>query len=128
MSLDWSKYPNFSEREMACRHCGRADMDPMFMRVLQALRDELGFPLVISSGYRCPEHNASVSTTGRDGPHTTGRAADIKIHGHRARLLIAHAGFFSGIGVKQNGPHAQRFIHLDTLDGEDDLRPWVWSY
>lgn len=127
--IDWSRYPNFTEAEFRCRcGCGRAGMDPAFMDALQDLRRLWGKPMVISSGYRCPEHNAAVSSTGPSGPHTTGKAADILVHGGMALSLLALAtnGRFTGVGVHQRGPHAGRFIHLDTIEGP--ARPGIWSY
>ncbi|MDR1472543.1 MAG: peptidase M15 [Synergistaceae bacterium] len=44
---------------------------------LEALRAAFGRPLVITSGYRCAEHNARVG--GAAGSlHLTGRAADVR--------------------------------------------------
>lgn len=128
MHLDWRAYPNFSEAEFRCRGSGRCDMDPEFMEALQTLRTALGFPFIVSSGFRSPEYNNRVSSTGLDGPHTTGKAVDIRVYGERAYRLVAAAPQygFSGIGVSQKGNHASRFIHLDR--GLPDLRPWIWSY
>ncbi len=101
------------------------------MDKLQAIRDALGSPLAVSSGYRTPEYNAEVSKTGLDGPHTTGQAADIRIYGRRALLLIASAiklGM-TGIGIAQLGALRKRFIHLDDLpDAPGRPRPWLWGY
>ncbi len=123
------RWPNFSRNEMACQcDCG-AVPDPVFMDMLQNLRQDCGFGLKITSGARCPDHNDRVSGTGRDGPHTTGLAVDIGISGHRSHRLIAAAveRGFTGICVKQKGDHAGRFVHLDTLP-ESQKRPWIWSY
>lgn len=128
---DWSEYPNFARSEFACRHCGRAEMDADFMQRLQDLRTKYGKPMRITSGYRCTEHPAEAhrKDSGRLGPHTTGRAADIAIQGHEAYALMRMAmqmGFL-GIGVNQKGD--KRFLHLDDLEGKDGYpRPWVWSY
>lgn len=108
-----------------------AYMDPEFLQLVDELRHLYGHPMVVSSGYRSPEYNARVSSTGLDGPHTTGRAADFAVSGNRAHRLLRFAlelGF-SGIGISQKGPHHTRFIHLDTLTSADHVpRPWVWSY
>ena len=120
--------PNFSFDEMKCKcGCGKADMDRDFMMDLQALREAVG-PLKVSSAYRCPEHNQNVSSTGPDGPHTTGKAADILCSGSHAHEVLMSACFFDfgGIGVQQRGAHSSRFIHLDTLT--EGPRPNVWSY
>lgn len=103
-------------------------MDDEFMELMDEMREELGFPFIVSSAYRCPDHNDAISTTGRDGPHTTGRAIDIAVDRENAYLLLAlaFAKGFTGIGVKQKG--SGRFIHLDTLTPEESLRPTIWSY
>lgn len=124
--------PDFALTELRCRcGCGRAEMDRGFMDLLQELRDGIG-PMVVASGFRCPAHNARVSATGRTGPHTTGKAVDIQVCGHAAYRLMVAASLlgFAGLGVSQKGPHAARFLHLDTLDAASTggLRPWLWSY
>ncbi len=120
---------NFSSYEFKCKcGCGKSDMNRRFIETLQAIRDEYGKPIIITSGYRCPDHNSRVSSTGKTGPHTTGKAVDIAVSGNDAHKLLAVAIFngMSGIGVKQKGPHDGRFLHLDTLTSGP--RPWVWSY
>lgn len=121
----------FTEDELACKcGCGRgeADMDPVFMDRVVRFRGIIGQPLPLISAFRCPVHNVRVSRTGPDGPHTTGQAADIRAFGKFAWKVLDTAVKleFTGIGIHQRGPHGQRFIHIDDLDGP--LRPWIWSY
>ena len=126
---EWDFFP---EEELKCKcGCGSAFMDANFMRKLITLREAASFAFPLTSAYRCPIHNHSVSVTGMDGPHTTGRAVDINVYGGQAYWLISNAGRFgmSGIGVKQTGDYARRIIHLDDLENERrQPRPWVWSY
>ena len=119
---------HFSDAELRCKHCGKNEMDEEFLEYLEKVREELGVPLFVTSGYRCPEHNIAVSNSGAHGPHTTGKAVDIMISGKRAYKLVNVAlGLgFTGIGVAQKGNFGGRFIHLDMLEG--DLRPRIWSY
>jgi uncharacterized protein YcbK (DUF882 family) len=123
-----SGWEYFTKEEMACPHCGESKMDEDFMRRLNRLRQQFGKPIIVTSGYRCPEYNDQISSTGRDGPHTTGRAVDIHVYGEDAHrvLFFALTGGFSGIGIKQHGDYDGRFIHLDTI--ETGTRPWVWTY
>lgn len=125
---DW-RWPHFTREEMSCKHCGKAPMSATFMDKLEDLRKVYGRPMVITSGYRCPEHNSQVSNTGLTGPHTTGRAVDIAVRGADAHELLGLAmerGFF-GIGINQKG--GARFIHLDDLpNGPNCPRPTIWSY
>ncbi len=120
----------FKLQEFTCRcGCGQTNMVPEFIDKLDALRDKLGFGLTINSGYRCPEYNAKISTTGRNGPHTKGRAADIGVDRGRCYELLAHAKEFgfTGIGLLQKG--AVRYVHLDDLPpAQGQPRPSVWTY
>lgn len=121
--------PHFPDKELFCKcGCGRLP-NPEFMAKVENLRMRAGFPMPVSSGFRCPEHNAKVSSTGAWGPHTTGRAIDIAVSHSRAMELVrlALTSGFTGIGINQKGN--ARFIHLDDLpDGEKQPRPTIWSY
>lgn len=122
--VDHGEY--FTKAELECQcGCGVAAMDEDFMDLLDTLREDYG-PITLNSAYRCPEHNAKVSSTGRGGPHTTGKAVDVRVamgDAHRLIKLALLLGF-TGIGVKQRG--AGRFLHLDTIT--EGVRPTVWSY
>ena len=121
---------NFTTDEMACSCCGKSDMDEEFMKILQSVRDEMQRPLKITSGFRCENHNQKVSTTGKTGPHTYAKAADILISGADAMRLfaIAQKHGVSGVGMSQKGNHSKRFIHLDILSPDEGPRPTVWTY
>lgn len=125
---DW-KWPHFLPAEIACKGTGRIVFDEATLDKLEILRNQLGFALPVSSGYRAPEYNNKVSGTGLTGPHTTGKAIDLSVVGLQAYKVMeaAIALGFTGIGVNQKG--TGRFIHIDTLSADKDQpRPWVWSY
>lgn len=126
----WRWAPYFEPGEFVCSHCRELAIDTEFMDTLWRVRLEYGRPMVVTSGYRCPVHNAAVSSTGTSGPHTTGAAADIGVSGADAFDLVAFALRFGvrGLGIHQAGAHARRFVHVDTLDGQRHPRPRVWSY
>lgn len=119
-----SKYFSLSETECKCG-CG-FDLTDAFKADCDALREEFGAPLSMTSGARCGSYNQKVSETGPKGPHTTGGAADFSIRGSDAHKLlgIAHRQGFTGIGLKQKGDG--RFMHLDKLTAPP--RPNVWTY
>jgi zinc D-Ala-D-Ala carboxypeptidase len=118
----------FSDAELACK-CGCGLLPPPAHRAkLERLRERFGKPLIVTSGARCPAHNARVSSTGSTGPHTKG-ATDVGVRGADALRLIdlALEQGFTGIGVSQKG--LVRFIHLDDLpDAPGQPRPTIWSY
>lgn len=124
---DWK---HFDLDEFRCKcGCQQNYISDEFVTLLDELRELVGFPLVVTSGYRCPDHNNRVSSTGRTGPHTTGQAADISVDRFRAFRVMSKAADmgFTGIGFKQHG--GGRFMHLDTLPNADGQpRPTIWSY
>ena len=122
--MSW-KY--FKREDFACKHCGENKIDDQLISSLDELRSRVGFPLIVSSGYRCPAHNQAVSSTGPNGPHTTGRAVDLAVSHDKAYWVLREAFNmgFTGIGV--NGKGSGRFIHIDAI-ADDNARPRVWSY
>lgn len=61
------------------------------VNVLQPLRERLGAPIVISSGYRCPALNEKIGGA-RASQHTRGQAADIIVTG---RSPVEVAGYIA---------------------------------
>lgn len=145
---------HFADWEQWCKHCEQGRLQPETLRRLNLLREIRNLPTGLSSAYRCPDHNDSVSRTGRDGPHTTGQSVDVRCMGADAREVLfaavlvsaVDAGLltvqqaqqwlplmlatgFTGIGVHQRGTGG-RFIHLDDLENAETSgpRPWVWTY
>ena len=119
---DWC---NFTPDEVKCSHCGELKINSDIMDLLQQARNDLG-PLSITSGYRCSEHNNNISSTGPNGPHTTGKALDISVKDskHRKELITYFAPKVTGLGI------AKSFIHIDLLNADDgfEVRPNSWVY
>lgn len=122
---------NFSVKECACKHCGKCEMDEEFMEILQAIREEFGKPMKLTSAYRCSKYNQQISSSGANGPHTTGKAVDVLVSGKDAFEFegIARKHGIQGIGYDQKGEHSRRYIHIDTLEEATGRpRPWIWTY
>jgi uncharacterized protein YcbK (DUF882 family) len=133
--ITWDMIEHFTPAEFICRcgQCGSTgeEMDLNFVFALDQLRERFGEPMIITSGYRCPAYNDSISTTGLDGPHTTGRAADVSVSGEKAFHLVQQCslgGWMTGIGINQRGAYEKRFIHLDDLGVPGHPRPRIWTY
>ncbi|MBF0341096.1 MAG: DUF882 domain-containing protein [Magnetococcales bacterium] len=123
---------HFTRAELQCRHCGVLRMNPTFLANLEMLRVAFGKPMVITSGYRCEAHNAAVGEGKLVGAHTLGYAVDVAIFGEDVHKLIDMAlglGLI-GFGLKQHGPMAGRYVHLDAVPvGDNDIpRPRFWTY
>jgi len=115
---------NFSLAEFVCPCCGRQNMGEAFLERLDYARDLAGVPFRITSGYRCPRHNARVGGS-PSSAHLRGLAADIAATDSesRAKVLfgLIKAGFRRiGIDFKRG------FIHVD--DDPEKPRPRVWGY
>jgi zinc D-Ala-D-Ala carboxypeptidase len=108
---EW-RWPNFSPREMACKGTGRLMLDPVAMDRLQALRNRLGRPLLITSAYRSPEHNARLPGAALNSLHMRGIAFDVRMENHDPHEFVkaARAVGFTGIGTYPRSG----FIHVDT--------------
>jgi zinc D-Ala-D-Ala carboxypeptidase len=104
--------PNFTLAEFACRCCGAVRVDPELVRKLQQLRDRIGNPISITSGYRCPAHNKAVGGV-EDSQHLLGKAADIMVKGIPASTVAeaAEKVGFGGIGCYST------FTHVDVREG-----------
>jgi len=119
-------------KKLACPCCGESKMSAEFVAIVDVLGGLFGKPLNISSGYRCPSHNAAVGGE-TNSVHCVGHAVDIMVCGMDSYRLIRIASrmAFTGMGVSQRGDHNKRFIHLDDAADSPELkrpRPWVWSY
>jgi len=118
----------FTELELRCSHCNKEGMNIDFMEKIEALRERMGFPFIVTSGYRCSQHPIEIEKY-TVGAHVTGRAIDVSVYGENAYKLLRGAlkAGFTGIGVNQKG--GARFIHIDDIEKSPERpRPWVWSY
>jgi zinc D-Ala-D-Ala carboxypeptidase len=119
----------FKPKELACKcGCGTNEFDPDFQVTLNAIREECGFALPLSSAYRCPLHPIEARKEVA-GAHTTGKACDVLCSAEKAleviRVALKHG--IKRIGVQQKG--GGRFIHLDGCTQEEGFpSPALWSY
>lgn len=115
-----------TDPKLACPCCGEAGVEEGFLLLLDQIREEVGVPLTITSGYRCPDYNSRISKTGATGPHTRGQAVDIACTTSQLRLGIIQAAInqrVHRIGI------AKTFVHLDILDEFDGFPENVmWVY
>mgnify|MGYP003674607662 CR=1 FL=1 len=104
----------FTKKEFACQHTGDNEIKDTFLLKLDLLRARCGFPFIITSGYRSPEHPIE-SRKEKAGTHAQGIAADIKVE-------EAIKMGFGGIGI-----HSV-FIHVDMRNVADSDAPVMWLY
>jgi zinc D-Ala-D-Ala carboxypeptidase len=122
--LVWSDYPSFTRHEFECRFTGKCDMQPEFMEKLQALRNEYGRPMVITSGYRHWTHPIEARKGHTSGEHTKGACADIACTDGRTRFILIGLALkhgFHRIGIAKN------FLHLG-VGGPPLPQNVIWDY
>ena len=115
-------YTHFKLSEFDCKHCSKNHMDPDFVRRLDIARGYAGVPFVITSGYRCPEHDKAV---GGAGNHPTGKAADIRCRSGVDRFRILEALYkmgFTRFGI------GETFVHVDARDENGIPGICIWLY
>lgn len=107
------RWPHFSAKELSCkcggRYCrGQYFHNPDFLDGLEAIRGDMGRPLVLTSGRRCERHNRAVGGAARS-QHMIAIAADIELAGHEPVSLARSAlqAGFRGIGF------GRTFLHVD---------------
>ena len=115
---------NFIARELMCSCCYKEGIKDDLVFHLQMAHDLLPIHkiIIITSGYRCEEHNREVGGKGTSS-HLKGLATDIKCENSSYRFLLVGAllkAGFKRIGIGKD------FIHVD-LD-PDKPQNIVWNY
>ena len=95
-------------------------VDPKLVSFLDIARDYAGIPFVITSGYRCAEHNRDIGGVS-DSAHLKGKAADIKVEGSRSRFLILRS--LIRVGFKRIGVY-DTYIHVDIDESKSTKVVW----
>lgn len=121
---DWKKIKHFAQHEFDSPDApgSGVNMHFDFVQTLDTLRKQLGFPLVITSGYRTYAHNLEVGGVSSSA-HTDGWAADLAITSSSQRFRIISTAL--SLSITRIGVGA-RFLHLDM---DPHLPPNViWTY
>ncbi|HLB49830.1 MAG TPA: D-Ala-D-Ala carboxypeptidase family metallohydrolase [Anaerolineales bacterium] len=113
---------HFTYDEMACDHCGGGKLHPGFGEELDALREEFGQPMAVTSFCRCKVHNTNIN-----GHEKSLHVFDFPAHanlGQKGTLAVdiaavdgAYRGKLFAIAWRRGwsiGWNAKRgFLHLD---------------
>jgi uncharacterized protein YcbK (DUF882 family) len=96
-------------------------MDHEFLVKLDELRERVGFPFIITSGYRDATHPAEArKAEPGTGTHCQGIAADIKVSNGFERMNIVHEAIKMGFSIGV----ARTFVHVD----DRKTTPVMWTY
>lgn len=100
--------------EFECPCCHRVMLHLVLLRKLSALRQAIGRPLIITSGYRCKQYNRKVHGV-KTSYHLFGLAVDVTVPSMNMSNLLKYAKniMFGGIGIYDN------FLHLDIRSDQE---------
>lgn len=101
---------NFSLHEFQCKDGSElVKLDEKLITKLQQLREKIGKPISVHSGYRTPAYNKKCGGSPKS-QHMEGTAADISVVGIVPKKLaeLAEAIGFDGIGIYPT------FVHVDV--------------
>lgn len=106
--------PHFRVREFHSKHdpSDLVKVDERLLTLLENIRNHVGKPVHLNSGYRSPEYNATLKNASPRSQHCNGKAADIWVEGvtpkQIADIAECYLGSSGGIGIYKN------FTHVDV--------------
>lgn len=115
--VNWEKIRYFGRGEFMCNCGGKycdgfpAEPVPLLVRTADRVRGHFGKPAVISSGVRCPRHNANVGGV-ENSRHLTGRAMDFFVYGTTGAEVLAYMQSLPEVRYAYDIDG--RFVHMDV--------------
>lgn len=106
--------PHFRVREFHSKHdpSELVKVDERLLTLLENIRNHVGKPVHLNSGYRSPEYNATLKNASPRSQHCNGKAADIWVEGvtpkQIADIAECYLGSSGGIGIYKT------FTHVDV--------------
>ncbi len=100
-------------------------MDPKLLSMLDELREEYGYPIILNSSYRSPDHPIE-AVKSNPGEHTYGAAVDIKCAGGENTFNLVAAAIkvgFRRIGISRKS----NFVHVG-IGYPNAPETTIWTY
>lgn len=111
---------HFKKEEFDCPCCKRNNISPRLVAKIDQIREEIGKPIIVTSGYRCKKHNKEIGGA-ISSKHLIGMAVDITTKDiQKDRFLIIEWAII--LGIKGIGI-SKVFIHLDIRTQKE-----MWLY
>lgn len=109
---------DLAEFECKCNKCIPQQIESELLTKLDSLRELVGHGIIVTSGFRCAEHNKASGGV-KNSQHLSGKAADLCSSSVTIEELSKLAeNFFQRIGV------AKDFVHVDCAPGKAS---WVYK-
>jgi len=111
---DFQIMPDFNLREYASPDTGEVKIDSRLVTIVQLVRYRMGCKVIVTSGYRTPEHNHKVGGA-LESLHLEGLAVDVTPEDKNLVKLFEIAAEFEevrGLGIYKN------HVHIDLRQGK----------
>lgn len=114
----WDDIRYFDRGEFACRCGGKycngfpAEPQEQLIRVADRVREHFGNPITVSSGVRCPTHNANVGGVSNS-RHLSGKAMDFCVKGFSADTVLAYVS--KQKDIRYCYAIDEWFVHMDIV-------------
>ena len=99
-----------------------ANLTALVEHVLDPLRERYGYPIMVSSGYRCYRLNKAVGGSATS-DHMTGRAADIYVTNAKDKAMLFSMIYyllpFDQLIWERGDDEAPAWIHVSYREGEN---------
>lgn len=118
----WADIRYFSREEFRCKcggkYCGGFPAEPeeKLVRLAERVREHFGQPVTVSSGLRCPTHNA-IEGGVTNSRHITGKAMDFTVRGVSGSTVLAYCQSLVNAGELRYVYRIRDsdFVHMDVL-------------
>jgi uncharacterized protein YcbK (DUF882 family) len=118
---------NFTTKEFECKcklaSCVNQKISKELVDKIQKAREEFGSSLIITSGYRCLEHNTAIGSRPTS-QHVLGRGADLTCKDNDKLFEILEKYFLAIGDARISIGNRSNFIHVDTRS--DKKRRWLY--
>ena len=112
----WDSIKYFGREEFACK-CGKycngypAEISKKLVQTADRVRGHFGAPAIVSSGVRCPQHNANVGGVSNS-RHLYGKAMDFCIEGETAQQVLGYVQ--SQPEIRYAYAIDSNYVHMDV--------------
>lgn len=112
----WDDIKFFTREEFRCQCGGKycdgfpAEPQEKLLRAAEKVREHFGAPMTVSSGVRCPTHNAAVGGVSNS-RHLSGKAMDYSVRGKSAAQILAYVQSLPDI--RYSYAINDSYVHMD---------------
>ena len=100
---------DIDEFQCRCNACPSVEPDENLLAIIDAVERHFGKEIVISSGMRCPPHNATIPGASSKSSHTLAKAVDCYMPGVELgdlyRWLDLYSPYPGGLGLYRGHVH-----------------------